>query len=64
MILLRGREEGREEGREKGREEGREEGRLLLLEELVRSGCLTMEEAAAAVHVTVAELEDAFEELQ
>ena len=43
---------------------GREEGRLLLLEELVRSGSLTMEEAAAAVHVTVAELEDAFEELQ
>ena len=48
-----GRAEGREEGRVEGRVEGREEGIFLTLSDLVKSGLLSVAEAAKRAKMSI-----------
>lgn len=50
--------------REKGREEGREEGRILLLEEFVKKGIITAENAAAQEGMTTEEFSKALDKVK
>ena len=48
---------GREQGLAEGRQEGRQEGRMEAIQQLVRAGLITLEDAAKALGVSVKELQ-------